>query len=61
MQEGWHKWLDPKHEKLHVIEEATCCMDIKIFSKHEKKKRVREKPDALGATVADFKVSKILT
>ena len=39
MKEGWHKWLDPKHEMLFVVKEATCCMNIKFFFKQEKEKK----------------------
>ena len=32
MKEEWHKCLDPKHEKLYEVREATCWMNIKYFS-----------------------------
>ena len=34
----WHKWLDPKHEKLYVVKETTCYKNIKYTSKRVKKK-----------------------
>ena len=61
MKEAWHRWLGPKHEKLCVVRVAICCMNIKFFSKYVKKKRVREKPDVVGATVTQRKLSKNLT
>ena len=32
MKEEWHKWGGPKHEKLYVVREVTCCMNIKFLS-----------------------------
>ena len=56
MKEEWRTCSASKHEKLHLVEEAMCSMNIK-----EKGRRVREKPDAQGATVTHCKLSKILT
>ena len=52
--------IGPKHQKLHVVKEAMRYKNIQYSFKQEQENKVREKPDALGATVAQRKLSKIL-
>ena len=53
--------MDLKLEMLYVVRDAICCMNIQFFFKQEKEKKVREKPDAVGATVTHCKLSKNIT
>ena len=62
IKEGWHKWLDPKHEMLFVVKEAICCMNIKFFFKQEKEKKSSWKARCSRSySHAQCKLSKNLT